>query len=270
MYSKVIMSALTCLLCHSPFNSEAHQSFSLSCGHCICLACGSSQSYPIQCPLDSRFTTAESSMTPSIYTNAIAVHSAINATDSLSAVKSEYDSRLASLHLTFDSLESQLEARKFVLRAEASNIASKDIQQREALLEMCLRLQQDDESTGSPQLKHLMEKVSALRRDKFRLSCIFDKVNANRFIATIGTEQPDLVRTRPFECDAFTNVTYWMLPPCCHRSYCCVKCHNAKEDHVWQYANRMICIFCGREQEYRKLPNQCLYCKHEHSGVRNK
>ena len=261
------MSAMTCLLCSSPFDVQYHTPMTLICGHSVCQSCTIYHQFPLLCPLDGR-SSPQSSLNPSFYAPAASRNPA-NISE-VEAVKTEFDAQLASLHLTFDSLQSQLEARKFVLNAEASNIATKDIQQREALLELCLRLQQEGESADSPRFKHLTEKVAALKKEKFRLSCLFDQDNASRFIASIGSQQPDLVRKDPFECDSFTNVTYWMLPPCCYRTYCCVKCHNNREDHVWQYANRMICVFCGREQEYRKLPNKCQYCSHEHSGVRNK
>lgn len=263
------MNALNCILCESPFNTHSHLPNSLSCGHSVCQPCIINAQFPLLCPLDSR-NTPQSSLGPSPYAAAFTSPRKSSVLRDIAVEKTELDAQLASLHLTFDSLQSQLEARKFVLSAEASSIATKDIQQREALLELCLRLQEAGETANSPRLKHLTEKVLALKRDKFRLSCIFDQVNANRFITTIGIEQPDLVRKQPFECGSFTNVTYWMLPPCCYRTYCCVKCHNEKEDHVWQYANRMICVYCGREQEYRKLPNQCQYCGHQHTGVRNK
>ena len=263
------MSALTCILCESPFDTNSHLPNSLACGHSVCQHCTINAQFPLPCPLDGR-NTIKATLSPSPYAGAFASAPKNSVLKAIAVEKSGLDAQLASLHLTFDSLQSQLEARKFVLSAEASSIATKDIQQREALLELCLRLQEAGETAESPGLKHLTEKVLALKRDKFRLSCIFDQVNANRFITAIGTQQPDVVRKQPFECDSFTNVTYWMLPPCCYRTYCCVKCHNDKEDHVWQYANRMICIFCGREQEYRKLPNQCQYCGYHHTGVRNK
>ncbi|OMJ87920.1 hypothetical protein SteCoe_10241 [Stentor coeruleus] len=71
----------------------------------------------------------------------------------------------------------------------------------------------------------------------------------------------------PFNCDHFTNITYWMVPPCCYQYYCCNKCHDKKESHSWTYANRMVCMFCEKEQDYRKLPNQCEFCSAKHTGV---
>jgi hypothetical protein len=71
----------------------------------------------------------------------------------------------------------------------------------------------------------------------------------------------------PFNCDHFTNITYWMVPPCCYQYYCCNKCHDKKESHNWTYANRMVCMFCEKEQDYRKLPNQCEFCSAKHTGV---
>ena len=71
----------------------------------------------------------------------------------------------------------------------------------------------------------------------------------------------------PYNCDHFTNITYWMVPPCCYQYYCCNKCHDKKESHTWTYANRMVCMHCEKEQDYRKLPNTCEHCNAMHKGV---
>lgn len=71
----------------------------------------------------------------------------------------------------------------------------------------------------------------------------------------------------PYNCDHFTNITYWMVPPCCYQYYCCNKCHDKKESHTWTYANRMVCMYCEKEQDYRKLPNACEHCAAAHKGV---
>jgi gas vesicle protein len=71
----------------------------------------------------------------------------------------------------------------------------------------------------------------------------------------------------PYNCDHFTNITYWMVPPCCYQYYCCNKCHDKKETHAWTYANRMVCMYCEKEQDYRKLPNICEQCSMIHKGV---
>ena len=74
----------------------------------------------------------------------------------------------------------------------------------------------------------------------------------------------------PYGCDHFTNITYWMVSPCCSQYYCCNKCHDKRESHGWTYANRMVCMYCEREQDYRKLPNRCEYCDSIHKGVISK
>ena len=72
------------------------------------------------------------------------------------------------------------------------------------------------------------------------------------------------------ECRQYKNITYWMIPPCCGLYYCCSKCHDSKEDHKWVYANRMVCMFCETEQNYRKLPNYCEKCSYSHRGIISK
>ena len=275
----LIMSSFSCPSCHLLF-SNSNLPFQLPCGHALCYPCVSPPYPPsaqpsLQCPIDGRsHSVIPDSLQPAYFASIMGQnHDSAVSTKAHSLVE-ECDGRLKELHTTFDSLRSQLEARKFVLQAEASNLAARDVQLRENLLDSALRLKELSEETNTPlapsQTKHISDKIALLQKEKFRLSCLFDKVNASRFIASIGTVQPELMRTEPFECGSFTNVTWWMLPPCCYRHYCCVKCHNLKEDHVWQYANRMICVFCGREQEYRKLPNKCMYCQRDHTGVVSK
>ena len=70
----------------------------------------------------------------------------------------------------------------------------------------------------------------------------------------------------PYECEHFLNISYWMLPPCCGKHYCCNKCHDKREVHTWQYADKMVCMYCSREQSYRKLPNNCECCGEEHKA----
>lgn len=74
----------------------------------------------------------------------------------------------------------------------------------------------------------------------------------------------------PYECEHFLNVTYWMRPACCQTYYCCNKCHDSNELHSWQYATRMVCMYCDNEQDYRKLPNVCEHCSISHKGVVSK
>ncbi|KAI5286069.1 hypothetical protein KEM52_002155, partial [Ascosphaera acerosa] len=43
------------------------------------------------------------------------------------------------------------------------------------------------------------------------------------------------------------------------RVYPCDKCHDAAAGHPNEHANRMICGFCSREQNYR--PETCGVCR---------
>jgi hypothetical protein len=40
--------------------------------------------------------------------------------------------------------------------------------------------------------------------------------------------------------------------------YACDKCHDEGEEHPNEWANRMICGWCSREQNYR--PEDCGFC----------
>jgi hypothetical protein len=40
--------------------------------------------------------------------------------------------------------------------------------------------------------------------------------------------------------------------------YACDRCHDEGEEHVNEWANRMICGFCSREGNYR--PEDCGFC----------
>lgn len=48
--------------------------------------------------------------------------------------------------------------------------------------------------------------------------------------------------------------------------YSCDKCHDAEEEHVHEWANRMICGWCSREQNYR--PEDCGICHGNLTGKR--
>ncbi|KAG4430553.1 hypothetical protein IFR05_013966 [Cadophora sp. M221] len=70
---------------------------------------------------------------------------------------------------------------------------------------------------------------------------------------TIGTELPKRGR-----CRHYTKSYRWFRFSCCSKVYTCDKCHDEAEDHSNEWANRMICGWCSREQNYR--PEDCGVC----------
>ena len=118
-----------------------------------------------------------------------------------------------------------------------------------------------------PRVRDLEEDVPT---QEFHLSFICKEDEVLSLIKEVGKVAKVHQIQVPYECDNFTNVTYWMIPPCCYQYYCCNKCHDKKEKHSWQYANRMVCMYCDYDQSYRKLPNVCENCGVQHKGVSSK
>lgn len=48
--------------------------------------------------------------------------------------------------------------------------------------------------------------------------------------------------------------------------YPCDKCHDAAEEHINEWANRMICGWCSREQNYSV--ESCAFCGRSVIGKR--
>lgn len=123
------------------------------------------------------------------------------------------------------------------------------------------------EAIDIPRVRDLEEDVPT---QEFHLSFFCKEDEAFALIREVGKVAKAHQIQVPYECDNFTNVTYWMIPPCCYQYYCCNKCHDKKEKHSWQYANRMVCMYCEYDQSYRKLPNVCENCGAQHKGVSSK
>lgn len=68
-----------------------------------------------------------------------------------------------------------------------------------------------------------------------------------------GTELPDRGR-----CRHYAKSYRWFRFSCCDRVFPCDRCHDEKEAHPNEHANRMICGWCSREQVYR--PEECAFC----------
>ena len=78
-----------------------------------------------------------------------------------------------------------------------------------------------------------------------------------------GTELPDRGR-----CRHYAKSYRWFRFSCCDRVFPCDRCHDEKEEHPNEHANRMICGWCSREQAYR--PEECAFCGRGVVGRRGK
>lgn len=79
-----------------------------------------------------------------------------------------------------------------------------------------------------------------------------------------GTELP-----RTGRCRHYGKSHRWFRFSCCDKVYPCDRCHDAVEkDHVQEFANRMICGFCSREQNYR--PEECGICRRVLTGKKGR
>lgn len=65
-----------------------------------------------------------------------------------------------------------------------------------------------------------------------------------------GTELPSRGR-----CKHYSKSYRWFRFSCCNKVFPCDRCHDAETDHPNEFANRMICGWCSREQGYR--PEDC-------------
>ncbi|KAK8240995.1 hypothetical protein IWZ00DRAFT_52971 [Phyllosticta capitalensis] len=59
-------------------------------------------------------------------------------------------------------------------------------------------------------------------------------------------------------CTHYAKSFRWFRFSCCNRVYPCDRCHDAEAGHPNEHANRMICGYCSREQNFR--PEDCGTC----------
>ncbi|EGX90924.1 CHY zinc finger domain protein [Cordyceps militaris CM01] len=59
-------------------------------------------------------------------------------------------------------------------------------------------------------------------------------------------------------CVHYRKSYRWFRFSCCHKVYACDRCHEEAEDHANEWANRMICGWCSREQHY--AVDECRFC----------
>ncbi|KAI1310754.1 hypothetical protein F5Y03DRAFT_27603 [Xylaria venustula] len=69
-------------------------------------------------------------------------------------------------------------------------------------------------------------------------------------------------------CDHYRRSYRWFRFSCCSKVHPCDKCHDANEDHPQEWANRMICGWCSREQNY--AVEACAFCGRSVIGKRGR
>ena len=99
------------------------------------------------------------------------------------------------------------------------------------------------------EVKFLLVSASAIRASRAPGR---KKVKENLGIVA-GTELPNRGR-----CRHYKKSYRWFRFSCCSKVYPCDRCHDEEQEHPIEHANRMICGFCSREQNYR--PEDCGTC----------
>lgn len=61
-------------------------------------------------------------------------------------------------------------------------------------------------------------------------------------------------------CSHYRKSYRWFRFSCCSRVHPCDKCHDSQEDHINEWANRIICGWCSREQNYSSAVEACRFC----------
>lgn len=69
-------------------------------------------------------------------------------------------------------------------------------------------------------------------------------------------------------CAHYRRSYRWFRFSCCARVHACDRCHDEAEDHVHEWANRMVCGWCSREQNY--AVEACAFCGRSVIGKRGK
>ncbi|KIW04412.1 hypothetical protein, variant [Verruconis gallopava] len=100
-----------------------------------------------------------------------------------------------------------------------------------------------------PEVKFLRISAAAVRASRAPPR----KKHKERLGLTVGEELPKRGR-----CKHYSKSMRWFRFSCCSKVFPCDRCHDEVADHPTEHANRMICGFCSREQNYR--PEDCGFC----------
>ncbi|TKA69850.1 hypothetical protein B0A55_06735 [Friedmanniomyces simplex] len=106
-----------------------------------------------------------------------------------------------------------------------------------------------DGSFRIPEVKFLQVSASAIRASKAPGR---KKAKENLGI-TAGSELP-----RRGRCKHYSKSYRWFRFSCCSKVFPCDRCHDEGTDHPNEHANRMLCGYCSREQNFR--PEDCGIC----------
>jgi uncharacterized CHY-type Zn-finger protein len=182
-----------------------------------------------------------------------------------------------AVDLAFNKLQTALKDRQNALKSEIASQTKEYFDKYEEILvvlkknreELTSGIREIKENTQNPVFELNINQIPEVPEHSFKLKFTEDSDKLLNSLKNYGKIK-NYIYSVPHNCDHFTNITYWMVPPCCYQFYCCNKCHDKKENHPWTYANRMVCMFCDKEQDYRKLPNYCDYCNAKHNGVISK
>ncbi|KAL2027981.1 hypothetical protein VTO58DRAFT_110669 [Aureobasidium pullulans] len=101
-----------------------------------------------------------------------------------------------------------------------------------------------------PETKFLHVSAAAVRASRAPAR---RKIKENLGIVA-GQELP-----RRGRCTHYAKSYRWFRFSCCSKVYACDRCHDEKESHPNEHANRMICGYCSREQNY--APETCHFCR---------
>eukprot|EP00922_Rhytidocystis_sp_ex-Travisia-forbesii_P006964 GHVS01010189.1.p1 GENE.GHVS01010189.1~~GHVS01010189.1.p1 ORF type:complete len:692 (+),score=58.94 GHVS01010189.1:1-2076(+) len=63
-------------------------------------------------------------------------------------------------------------------------------------------------------------------------------------------------------CKHYKKSYRWLRFPCCGQAFPCDVCHDSATDHPNEWASRMICGFCSKEQPYTAKKPECSLCQH--------
>ncbi|KAI5922777.1 hypothetical protein F4810DRAFT_671415 [Camillea tinctor] len=69
-------------------------------------------------------------------------------------------------------------------------------------------------------------------------------------------------------CTHYRRSFRWFRFSCCSKVHPCDRCHDEAEDHLQEWANRMICGWCSREQNY--AVEACAFCGRSVIGKKGK
>ena len=299
-----IQPSLECPVCTTPYNRHQHAPLILLCGHTLCKNCVNKLYHPsksIICPLDRKVDNRKFGHIP---------HSllVIEMIDTITRMKEQIDflkltpdekrirktERLQEAALECKAFMRDLDAHIEEVQQRMDEVTGKirdtfshlqhDLEDRRDSLERDTTALHEEEAEKYRKVIGVLEdqmtgeadgngtpgnEVQDVPPPDFKYTYVKNDKAASEALHDLG--KLDLLFNKvPYECEHFMNISYWMLPPCCGKHYCCNKCHDKREVHSWQYADKMVCMYCSREQPYRKLPNTCEYCSEEHKGVISK